>query len=238
MYIPKEENLLDIRGKVLILGAFVVLMLTPAFAQTESAVAGTPALHCKHSIYSTTSSRLLASASTTSNIKCLKAVRHVSQSKLTFYKHHRWVLAPRYKKWWYVPSQARRDLARKGRAEVRLYTTVLSRVEARIDTLTGPSWCAHLSGNRALGCRMAYKQWPSQSEWRALDTLWGYESGWSTHADNPTSDACGIPQAMNNCAYGYLAVVQIGWGINYILGRKDYGSPSRALAHWYSVGWY
>jgi hypothetical protein len=75
------------------------------------------------------------------------------------------------------------------------------------------------------------------SEWRALDELWGrHESGWSVYANNPTSSACGIPQAMNDCSYGYNPWVQIRWGLRYIKGR--YGAPSAALSHWYAAGWY
>jgi|GEM_PF-4883889 len=232
--------MLHIRGRVLLRSTlFLLMVLTPAFAQTQSAVAGTPAIHCSDNLYrSSSNTRMLASASTTSNIKCLKTIRHISSSKLTFYKNHRWLLAPHYKKWWHVPSPKRRSLALKARTEVRLYTALLDKVEVRIQALTGPSWCTHLYGNRALGCRMAYAFWPSEGEWQALDTLWERESHWSTHADNPKSDACGIPQAMNNCSYGYDPSTQIRWGINYILTRPGYGTPSRALSHSNQVGWY
>jgi hypothetical protein len=238
--------MLHIRGKVLIAGAMTALalmlaaMLAPEqFNAIQSAAAGTPAMHCSHSAYSITGSpRMLASASATTDLRCLKLVRNVSVSKLTFYKNHKWVLAPRYKKWWHVPSPKRRIIALKARTEVRLYTAVLNRVEARITELSGPAWCSGLIGNRALGCRMAFKIWPSEAEWNALDALWQRESSWNTHADNPTSDACGIPQILNNCAHGYDPVVQIRDGINYIQGRSDERTPIGALSHSNRYHWY
>ena len=73
-------------------------------------------------------------------------------------------------------------------------------------------------------------------EWSALERLWTYESKWNQYANNPRSDACGIPQAMNNCSYGYNIVVQINWGLDYIYGR--YHSPSGALSHYNATYWY
>lgn len=86
-----------------------------------------------------------------------------------------------------------------------------------------------------------------EGEYQALVTLWNRESGWNYKAANPRSSARGIPQAMMSIAFGgygsasaqeFLnnASVQIKWGLNYIKGR--YGTPSNALAHSYSKGWY
>src|SRR5680860_1251525 len=36
----------------------------------------------------------------------------------------------------------------------------------------------------------------SSSEFDCLDNIWSQESGWNVHADNPTSSAYGIPQAL------------------------------------------
>jgi predicted nucleic acid-binding Zn-ribbon protein len=98
--------------------------------------------------------------------------------------------------------------------------------------------------NRILGRRMLR----NDSEWPALDTLWEGESGWNQFADNPTSDAYGIPQALPGSKMASHGPdwrtnpgVQIAWGLDYIRGR--YGTPSSALAawrsrspHWYNRG--
>lgn len=88
--------------------------------------------------------------------------------------------------------------------------------------------------NVAIGQAMAAAYGWTGGEWSALYTLWNYESGWSTTASNP-SGACGIPQNISGCS-SYDAASQIAWGLSYIRGR--YGSPSSALAHFYSTNWY
>lgn len=93
--------------------------------------------------------------------------------------------------------------------------------------LTGGSPAA----NVALGRHLAAKLYGwTGYEWEALYALWNHESGWSQYADNPDSDACGIPQRMDNCANaGHNPLKQILWGLRYIDGR--YGAPSSALSH-------
>jgi hypothetical protein len=70
---------------------------------------------------------------------------------------------------------------------------------------------------------------------KALDTLWNNESSWDYTAKNPSSGALGIPQALGHSlppGYATDPIAQIRWGLKYIKDR--YGSPSRALAFWYS----
>ena len=77
------------------------------------------------------------------------------------------------------------------------------------------------------------------SEFGCLVSLWNRESGWNSHAANP-SGAYGIPQALPGSKMGgdwqndYK--VQIRWGIGYIAAR--YGSPCGAWAHSNAVGSY
>ena len=83
----------------------------------------------------------------------------------------------------------------------------------------------------------------SQSEFGCLDSLWTRESGWSVNADNPTSSAYGIPQAlpgekMSSAGSDWATnpATQIRWGLGYIQDR--YGSPCGAWGHSESYGWY
>ncbi len=60
-------------------------------------------------------------------------------------------------------------------------------------------------------------------------------------ADNPTSSAYGIPQAltsMHDLPPGYMtsAEVQIRWGLEYI--QDSYGSPCSAWEFKQSNNWY
>ncbi|MBD8870392.1 aggregation-promoting factor C-terminal-like domain-containing protein [Nocardioides donggukensis] len=74
-----------------------------------------------------------------------------------------------------------------------------------------------------------------------LDSLYESESGWRIDADNPTSSAYGIPQALtqtHDLPDGYLtsAEVQIRWGLGYIQDR--YGTPCNAWGFKQGNGWY
>ncbi len=79
------------------------------------------------------------------------------------------------------------------------------------------------------------------SQFDCLDSLWVSESGWRVDADNPSSSAYGIPQALtatHDMPEGYMtsAEVQIRWGLDYI--RSRYGSPCSAWSFKSSRGWY
>ena len=83
----------------------------------------------------------------------------------------------------------------------------------------------------------------SGSEFGCLDSLWTRESNWNVHADNPSSSAYGIPQALPGSKMASAGpdwqsnpVTQIKWGLGYIQGR--YGSPCSAWGHSQSHGWY
>jgi hypothetical protein len=124
-----------------------------------------------------------------------------------------------------------------------------------------------MAGNRKLGFDLMKAFSPNwaggatgMNQWPALEELWTRESGWNHQADNPTSSAYGIPQALaslHNLPKGYYdrstgsgasfhgyggdPAVQIRWGLNYI--KSTYGTPAAALAfhdrnNWYdSGGW-
>jgi phage-related protein len=85
------------------------------------------------------------------------------------------------------------------------------------------------------------------SQFGPLKKLWQGESGWRWNAKNASSGAYGIPQALpaNKMAsagpdWRTNAKTQIRWGLSYIKGRPDYGSPSRAWSKWQSRSphWY
>lgn len=77
--------------------------------------------------------------------------------------------------------------------------------------------------------------WDTGSEWASLHKLLGNESGINPYAVNKKSGACGMFQAWPCEKMGVpLSDVagQARWGVSYIKNR--YGSPSKALAFWYS----
>jgi hypothetical protein len=80
-------------------------------------------------------------------------------------------------------------------------------------------------------------------QFSCLDALYVGESGWNVHADNPSSSAYGIPQALPGSKMASAgsdwqdnAATQIRWGLGYIKGR--YGSPCAALGFKQGHGWY
>ena len=83
----------------------------------------------------------------------------------------------------------------------------------------------------------------STDQFGCLDSLWTRESNWRVDADNPSSSAYGIPQAlpgskMSSAGSDWATnpVTQIRWGLGYIADR--YGSPCGAWAASQSKGWY
>ena len=83
----------------------------------------------------------------------------------------------------------------------------------------------------------------SSGQFSCLQPLWDHESGWNPYAQNPSSGAYGIPQAlpgskMANAGGDWQSnpATQIRWGLSYIQG--SYGSPCGAWAHEQSDGWY
>ena len=82
-----------------------------------------------------------------------------------------------------------------------------------------------------------------QDQFGCLDSLYMRESGWRWNADNPSSSAYGIPQALPGSKMASAGsdwatnpITQIRWGLGYIQDR--YGSPCGAWAHSESHGWY
>lgn len=83
----------------------------------------------------------------------------------------------------------------------------------------------------------------SSDQFGCLDSLWTKESGWDVHADNPSSSAYGIAQALPGSKMSSVGsdwatnpVTQITWGLGYIQDR--YGSPCSAWGHSQSYNWY
>jgi hypothetical protein len=81
------------------------------------------------------------------------------------------------------------------------------------------------------------------SQMSCLVPLWMGESGWRVNAENASSGAYGIPQALPGSKMASAgadwqtnAATQIEWGLGYIHDR--YGSPCGAWGFKQSHGWY
>jgi hypothetical protein len=94
---------------------------------------------------------------------------------------------------------------------------------------------------RTIGRALLAEYGFSDSQFSCLDSLYVSESDWRVNADNPTSSAYGIPQALTSgrampAGYFTSAEVQIRWGLDYI--RSSYGTPCSAWAFKQGHGWY
>ena len=81
------------------------------------------------------------------------------------------------------------------------------------------------------------------TQWACLYDLWEQESTWNVYAENPSSGAYGIPQALpgNKMASAGAdwqtdAATQISWGLGYI--KQVYGTPCGAWHNEVSYGSY
>ncbi|MEH1097620.1 lytic transglycosylase domain-containing protein [Micromonospora sp. CPCC 205561] len=106
-----------------------------------------------------------------------------------------------------------------------------------------PASCSEYGGNRKIGCALMVKAGFGMDQFPCLNKLWDKESGWNHKAQNPSSGAYGIPQALPGSKMGSVAddwrtnpTTQIKWGLGYIEGR--YGTPCSAWAKSQSSGWY
>jgi hypothetical protein len=107
-----------------------------------------------------------------------------------------------------------------------------------------PSGPANPSGAQAIARDLMSSMygWGSD-QFGCLVSLWDRESGWNVYAQNPSSGAYGIPQALPGdkmatagADWATNAATQIKWGLGYIAGR--YGTPCGAWSHSESAGWY
>jgi len=74
-------------------------------------------------------------------------------------------------------------------------------------------------------------------QFSCLDALWQHESDWDPTAENPTSGAYGIAQALPAAQMASIdkdwmsnPLTQVKWGLDYIAGR--YGSACNAWSFW------
>ncbi|MFC6148018.1 MULTISPECIES: lytic transglycosylase domain-containing protein [Mumia] len=80
-------------------------------------------------------------------------------------------------------------------------------------------------------------------QFSCLNDLWVGESNWRWNADNPTSSAYGIPQALPGSKMASAGAdwetnpaTQITWGLGYI--KDVYGTPCAAQSFKQGAGWY
>lgn len=99
------------------------------------------------------------------------------------------------------------------------------------------------SDPQAAGRLLAADRGWEGEQFECLDSLWTKESGWRWDADNPTSDAYGIPQSLPGSKMASVGsdwetnpITQIKWGLEYI--SATYGTPCSAWSKSQASNWY
>jgi hypothetical protein len=99
------------------------------------------------------------------------------------------------------------------------------------------------SDPRAVGRLLVADRGWADAQFGCLDSLWARESGWRWNANNSSSGAYGIPQALPGSKMGSIGsdwatnpITQIKWGLDYISNR--YGTPCGAWAQSRASNWY
>lgn len=141
-----------------------------------------------------------------------------------------WMKANGYRYGFFHPTWAEPDSPDYSKAEPWhwQYIPAAMQAAAQITTTGTPSVGPVASngtpdGNRALGRTMAAEHGWTGTEWACLEKLWTGESDWNHRADNPTSDAYGIPQSLPGSKMAAAGsdwrtnpATQIAWGLDYI----------------------
>ncbi len=142
-------------------------------------------------------------------------------------------------------QQVSSSIAERAEAAVK---DAKERIEAALGPGGGPppdapADCVSYSGVKQIGCSLLVLAGFEVQQMSCLDKLWMKESRWNPRAENHSSGAYGIAQALPGkkmASYGSdwrtNPVTQIKWGLNYIKGR--YQTPCGAWSHSRSVGWY
>jgi hypothetical protein len=144
-------------------------------------------------------------------------------------------------------AAGRADSLRKAQAEKKKAAKVAASNKNSTGTVPYngpiPGSCKEFVGNRATGCALMLDAGFGIDQFPCLNKLFNKESGWNAHAENKSSGAYGIPQALPGSKMSSVAsdwktnpATQIKWGLGYIKGR--YNSPCGAWQHSEDTGSY
>ena len=135
-------------------------------------------------------------------------------------------------------AQARADAAAAQAREREVAAIRTSRESTRQSLLTRSQ-----SDPKSTARQLAAERGWGGEQFDCLISLWTKESGWRWDADNPSSDAYGIPQALPGSKMASAGSdwrtnpsTQIKWGLEYI--SSTYGTPCSAWAKSQASNWY
>ena len=143
----------------------------------------------------------------------------------------------------------RLDAAKAEKAKEEAAAKAAARAAAKAKAEKEAAAVARAAANTPAGAQAtARKIASSRYGWGAdqfscLSSLWNKESSWNYQANNPSSGAYGIAQALPGSKMATTgsdwqtnASTQVAWGLSYI--DRAYGTPCAAWGHSQSVNWY
>ena len=148
-------------------------------------------------------------------------------------------------------TAARSAAVRAHKAETRVAAAKKAEEERKKEEAKGPvpydgpipASCNEYSGSREIGCALMLDKGFGISEFPCLEELWDHESGWNYKAENKSSGAYGIPQALPGKKMASAGAdwrtnpaTQIKWGLGYVKGRYD--TPCGAWGYFQDNGHY
>ncbi len=118
-----------------------------------------------------------------------------------------------------------------------------SRPEATEDVTEGVAIDVAPGSAQAIAAEMVAARGWGSDQFDCLVSLWERESGWEVDAQNASSGAYGIPQALPGSKMASAGddwrtnpATQIEWGLGYIEERYD--DPCGAWSHFLDRNWY
>lgn len=139
----------------------------------------------------------------------------------------------------FVPVQSLRVTGDAGPAVTRDTYRATPRPVAPVPVAGVPD----AGGAKAIAWELLQQRGWGTDQYDCLVALWTRESHWNTFAENKSSGAYGIPQALPGSKMAAFGAdwrtnpeTQIKWGLSYISGR--YGTPCGAWRAFTSKGWY
>ncbi|GGX67240.1 aggregation-promoting factor C-terminal-like domain-containing protein [Streptomyces fructofermentans] len=106
-----------------------------------------------------------------------------------------------------------------------------------------PAQAATPAATSASAKAIAQKMIPNDTQYAAFSKIVEHESGWNVNAQNSSSGAYGLVQALPASKMASAGsdwktnpATQIKWGLDYMNDR--YGSPVGAWNFWQANGWY
>ncbi|GAA2022043.1 transglycosylase SLT domain-containing protein [Agromyces tropicus] len=146
-----------------------------------------------------------------------------------------------------LPIDEVRDLTSSTRAEIHKAEDAAKAHDREVAEREAAEALARANtpeGAKATARDMAASQYGwGEGEFQCLVSLWTKESGWNYQAENASSGAFGIVQALPaeklataGADWRTNAATQVKWGLDYI--QRSYGSPCAAWGHSQAMNWY